>query len=382
MNGGGAQERRSPPDERQARSGEDAPAGASAGGERESAGERSTVRRRIVRWALVLLVAGIGLYLVWPALLSVFTAAPRLRNLSALWLLVMVGGEAASFACYWVLLKLAIACKGWGVIITAQVAGNAFSRIVPGGLASGGALSLGMLKGAGVSAGRAATGLAGAQLISTATLVALPLISLPAIIAGLPVARPLEAVALIGAGIFVLTIIAGAALFSFDRPLLLAGRLFEGARRRLHRPPTEGFPEHLLSERDEIRKALGRGWWIAFPAAAGNWLLDFLVLWAALEATGSVPHASVVLLAYVVASVLGMIPVTPGGLGFVEAGLTGALVLAGVSAQQAVLATLAYRVVAYWIHLPLGLLAYWVFEWRYRGKSLGGGPPARRPARV
>ena len=337
----------------------------------EAAGKRPPTRRSIVRWAIGLLVTAVGLYVVWPALLSVFSAAPRLRDLSPLWFVVMAGGEAASFAGYWVLLKLAITCRGWGIIITAQVAGNAFSRIVPGGLASGGALSLGMFTGAGVSGGRAATGLAGAQLISTATLVALPLLSLPAIIAGLPVARELEAVALIGAGIFALTAIAGVALFALDRPLLLAGRLCEGVQRRLRRPPKRGFPERLLEERDEIRDALGRRWWIAVPAAAGNWLLDFLVLWAALEATGSAPHASLALLAYVVASVLGMIPVTPGGLGFVEAGLTGTLVLAGVPAEQAVLATLAYRVVAYWIHLPLGLLAYWVYEWRYRGKRLG-----------
>jgi uncharacterized protein (TIRG00374 family) len=55
--------------------------------------------------------------------------------------------------------------------------------------------------------------------------------------------------------------------------------------------------------------------------------------------------------------VLGMIPITPGGLGFVEAGLTATLTLAGVSASDAVLATLAYRLVSYWLPLPAGLLA-------------------------
>ena len=44
-----------------------------------------------------------------------------------------------------------------------------------------------------------------------------------------------------------------------------------------------------------------------------------------------------------------------GGLGFVEAGLTATLALAGVGASEAVIATFAYRLMTYWLPLPLGL---------------------------
>ena len=47
-----------------------------------------------------------------------------------------------------------------------------------------------------------------------------------------------------------------------------------------------------------------------------------------------------------------MIPITPGGLGFVEAGLTGVLTLAGVTPEHAVLATLLYRLFSYWLPAP------------------------------
>ena len=57
----------------------------------------------------------------------------------------------------------------------------------------------------------------------------------------------------------------------------------------------------------------------------GNWLFDYLALLAALTAVGSRPRPSLVLLAYVAAALLGMIPITPGGLGFVEAGLAATL---------------------------------------------------------
>jgi hypothetical protein len=64
-----------------------------------------------------------------------------------------------------------------------------------------------------------------------------------------------------------------------------------------------------------------------------------------------------VLLAFCTAQFLGTLPLTPGGLGFVEAGLTGTLVLAGVPAGAAVVATLAYRLVSFWLPIPAGGIA-------------------------
>ncbi|MBJ7471952.1 MAG: flippase-like domain-containing protein, partial [Solirubrobacteraceae bacterium] len=71
---------------------------------------------------------------------------------------------------------------------------------------------------------------------------------------------------------------------------------------------------------------------------------------------------------------LTQIPITPGGIGFVEAGLAATLVLAGVSAADAAVATFAYRLVTYWLPLPVGLVAFLV-DRRF-------GPPAAPPDRV
>jgi hypothetical protein len=67
---------------------------------------------------------------------------------------------------------------------------------------------------------------------------------------------------------------------------------------------------------------------------------------------GANPHPSVVLLAYTSAELLALVPFTPGGLGFVEAGLAGTLTLAGLPGGDALAATLLYRLVSYW--LPVG----------------------------
>ena len=84
-------------------------------------------------------------------------------------------------------------------------------------------------------------------------------------------------------------------------------------------------------------------------------------------------------MAYAVAGIVGMIPATPGGLGLVEARLTGLLVLAQVDSSQAVLATLTYRLASYWVSLCAGPIAYGLFRLRYRGRgspSVEGAAPA------
>ena len=108
--------------------------------------------------------------------------------------------------------------------------------------------------------------------------------------------------------------------------------------------------------------------------AAGRSGLDFLTLYVALSGTGYHPSPAMVLLAYVAATVLTMVPITPGGLGFVEAGLVGTLVLAGVPTGAAALATLAYRLVSFWLPVPVGLPAWFAF--RHRHGRLAPAPPA------
>jgi uncharacterized protein (TIRG00374 family) len=118
-----------------------------------------------------------------------------------------------------------------------------------------------------------------------------------------------------------------------------------------------------------VRRALGERWYLALAGAVGKWGFDYLALVCAVAAVGSRPSPELLLLAYAAASFLGMIPLTPGGLGFVEAGLTGMLVLAGVPGDAAVVATLAYRLVGFWLPLPAGGVAYWLHRRRYGGSG-------------
>ncbi|UGS37588.1 hypothetical protein DSM104329_04005 [Capillimicrobium parvum] len=118
-----------------------------------------------------------------------------------------------------------------------------------------------------------------------------------------------------------------------------------------------------------MKEAFGRRWYVALTSAVGKVGFDYLALLCCLAAVGARPNPSLVLLAYVVGALLAQIPITPGGLGFAEAGLTGMLVAAGVGSQEALVSTLAYRLVSFWLPLPVGGVAYLLFRHRYGAAS-------------
>jgi uncharacterized protein (TIRG00374 family) len=308
---------------------------------------------------VLLAITAISLYLLAPALLNVFGAYDRLDDFNPLWWIAMVALQIGSYACMWAVQKIAMRARRWGPVITSQLASNAFGRVVPGGVAAAGAMQYAMLARGGVAASQAASGMTASSLLVFGILLALPLLALPAVLFGAPVDPGLGRAALIGGVVFLLLCAAGAAAILWDRPLLAIGRVGQAVRNRVlrRRPALTGVPARLLRERNEVREVLGRNWWQALLLSAGRWVLDYLTLLAALTAVHANPRPSTVLLAFCAAQFLGTLPLTPGGLGFVEAGLTGTLVLAGVPAGAAVVSTLAYRLVSFWLPIPAGAIA-------------------------
>ena len=312
----------------------------------------------LAKRGLLLAITAISLYLLAPALLEVFGAFDKLDDFNPLWYVAMVALQIGSYACIWGVQRLAVRARA-GPVVTSQLASNAFGRVVPGGVAAAGAMQYAMLIRAGVPPSAAASGMTASSLLVFGILLALPVLALPAILFGAPVDPGLGRAAIVGGVFFLALIGAGGAAIVFDRPLLLVGRAAQGLRNRVlrRRAPLMGLPQRLLRERNEVRDVLGRRWWEALLLAGGRWLLDYLTLLAALTAVDADPRPSTVLLAFCAVQLLGTLPLTPGGLGFVEAGLTGTLALAGVSAGAAVVATLAYRLVSFWLPIPAGGVA-------------------------
>lgn len=321
---------------------------------------------RVAGRVVPLIVTAVALYLLTPQLLTVFSAFPRLRGFRPLWYPAMVALEVASFACVWQLQRLAFGNLSWFLSITSQLASNSISRIIPGGIAVGGAVQFRMLSRAGCDPVAAGFALTAVSMVTTGIVFGLPLLVLPWLIFGQPAPDGLTAAAILGGMAFAVLVVAGLVLARSDGTVRLLGRGLDRLLRLARRPVTPGLPDLLVVRRDEVLRSLGRRWPAAVLAAAGKWGLDYGALLAALAGAGQHPRPSLILLAYVAASVLAMIPITPGGLGFVEAGLTGTLALAGVPAAAAALSTLVYRLVSFWLPLAAGAPAWIAYRVRYR----------------
>jgi hypothetical protein len=320
---------------------------------------------QIAKRILLLIVTALSLYLLAPKVISVLASWPQLETLKPAWLGLALLFESISYLSLWSMQRVALHATSWFAVGTSQLASGAVGSVVPGGAATAGAVAYRMLTKAGVRSDDVASGLAASSIATTAVTLAMPLLALPAIIGGVAAPRGLIQTAYVGIGGFVAVAVLSAVAFGWDGPLLIVGRAARWLIQRVRRGSAADLPERLLEQRDRMKKTFGRRWHVALAGAVGKVGFDYVALVCCLAAIGARPHASLVLLAYVGGALLALIPVTPGGLGFVEAGLTGLLTAAGVGAQQSLVSTLAYRLVAFWVPLPAGGVAYALFQRRY-----------------
>jgi uncharacterized membrane protein YbhN (UPF0104 family) len=89
----------------------------------------------------------------------------------------------------------------------------------------------------------------------------------------------------------------------------------------------------------------------------GYWAFDNAVLWATYHAVGTSPPITVILMGYLIGQLGGALPL-PGGIGGIDFGLIGALLVYGAPASATVAAVLAYRVILFWLPLLGGAVAF------------------------
>jgi uncharacterized membrane protein YbhN (UPF0104 family) len=107
----------------------------------------------------------------------------------------------------------------------------------------------------------------------------------------------------------------------------------------------------------EAGRVLRRRDWRVIAGSVGYWAFDNAVLWACLRAFGESPAITLVLMGYLIGQLGGLLPV-PGGVGGIDGGLLGALVVYGLPAATAAAAIVAYRVIVFWLPLVLGAAAF------------------------
>ncbi len=94
---------------------------------------------------------------------------------------------------------------------------------------------------------------------------------------------------------------------------------------------------------------------LRLAGAIGYLLFDIAVLWATFSALGISPPIAPLILGYIIGYLANLVPV-PGGVGVLDGGLVGALVIYGISPIGATAAVLVYHAIAFWIPGLGGLL--------------------------
>jgi uncharacterized protein (TIRG00374 family) len=335
---------------------------------------QTTVPVSVRRVALFLIGAFVVIHFLVPQIAGAHRAFYRLGQVDFRWLLLAVALEAASILAYTLLTK-SVLPRGkpqprFDVLLRTQFSTLAVSHVVPGGTAAGSAIGYRLLTEAGVSGTDAAFALA-TQSVGSA--VVLNVLLWLALVASIPLHgyNPLYGTA----GVLGALLIA-----AFATVVVLLMRGEEGsvkvlraaaARLPLVDPDRVVTITRRLADRLRTlaadRALVGRavGW------AAANWLLDAASLWVFVGAFGHWVRLDDLLVAYGLANVLAVLPITPSGLGVVEFVLTSTLVGFGTPRDIALLGVITYRVLNFWLPIPIGGLAYLSLRAEYGVRERG-----------
>ncbi|HEX4127869.1 MAG TPA: YbhN family protein [Acidimicrobiales bacterium] len=312
---------------------------------------------------MVLLLFFIGEYILLPELASARREAHQLTQLNLVWLILGALLEVAALVAYTQLTHTVLspgAPDRWR-LFRINMWGLAISHTLPGGQVPGTAASYRLLtdsnSSANVSGSTAAFGLA-TQGIGSA--VVLNIIFWLALLISIPLQgyNPLYGFAAI-LGVLLLAIFA-AVIFFLTRGERHAAVFLKKVADRLPFVRTETVTSLVQRVADRMKilftssdLLLKAGGW-----AAANWLLDCASLWVFLLAFGAHVDPVDTLVAYGLANILAVIPITPSGLGVVEITVIAILKGFGVPSGVAAAGVLSWRLVNFWLPIPFGGASY------------------------
>ena len=320
---------------------------------------RRWLPRNVKITLMILVFFFIGEYILLPELASARREFHRLTQLNFFWLVLGALLEVAALTAYAQLTHTVLspgAPKRF-TIFRINMWALAVSHVLPGGTVPGTAASYRLLTESEVSGSTAAFGLA-AQGIGSA--VVLNIIFWLALLISIPLRgyNPLYGFAAI-LGVLLIAIFGGLVFF-LTRGEKQAGVLLQKIAHRFPFVRAETITALVQKVADRMKilstssQLLSRaGLW-----AAANWLLDAASLYVFLLAFGARPSPIDVLVAYGLANILAVIPLTPSGLGVVELTIVAVLKGFGVPGDIAAAGVLTWRLVNFWLPIPFGGISY------------------------
>jgi len=316
--------------------------------------------RPVRRITKILLFAFVVQFLVLPQVNGTRKAIRLLGHVNLPYLVAGVALEAAAIVSYALLTRAVLPHEGSPSLFTllrVQLSTLGFSHVAPGGAAAGSPLGYRLLTNAGVAGPEAGFALAtqgmGSAVVLNVLLWLALVVSIP--LNGFnPIYLAAAVVGVLAIGAFALLVV------TLTRGEEKSARVLSAVASHLPLVDRHVVTElvHRVAERlrelgtDRQLLARAAGW------AAANWLFDAASLWVFVAAYGHRVPVVGLLVAFGLANVLAAIPITPGGLGVIEAVLTSTLVGFGTPSAIAILGVATYRLLNFWLPIPLGALAY------------------------
>ena len=343
-------------------------------------------RKRVIAAVVTIVVLVIVFAGILPKFGNYSEAWDAIKDMSAAQLGVLVASVVFSIVVYVFPFQAALPGLHYGPAFMVRQTSFTISNAVPAGGAIGLGVQYGMLAQAGFSGASASAAIGITSVFNLMVTLALPVLG---VLALLLVETP-KASEILGAlgGLAAVVVMVGvfAAILRSENT---ARRLGDWAERvigkvmtRFHRQAPGGITAQILAFRESTVDVVSARW---AALTGSNFLQQFAqfgVLLVALRITETgeatkVPVAAA-FAAFALARLAGFIPLTPGGLGTVDAGLTGLLVTFGATKTDALAATLLWRAASWVPQVLIGVVT--LIIWRARSKKIKEAAVERRAA--
>ncbi|HET8863609.1 MAG TPA: lysylphosphatidylglycerol synthase transmembrane domain-containing protein [Solirubrobacterales bacterium] len=342
-------------------------------------------RRRVAQTLLVVLVLLIGIYFLFPKLVGLGDAMSKLSEAEAIWIVVAIGFELAAIVTYIALFKAVVGGDvlrlSWRETYDINLAGVAATRLFSAGGAGGIALTYWALRRAGMVRHEVARRMV-AFLTLQYVFYPLALIVFGVLLrTGVMPGKASVELTIVPAAISGLVLIFGALA------ALIPADLRERLTAHVHRPRSRAIADKVAKVVATVGEGVrfgfrllihpGRGG-LAVIGAVGYWATNIGILWASFKAFGVHVPLAVVVQGFFLGMVGNLFPLAPAGVGAVDAGMIGAFVLFGIPEGTVFPAILIYRLVAFWLPIPFGVVAFFqlrnrVTHWEAEGLPVDRG---------
>jgi uncharacterized protein (TIRG00374 family) len=336
--------------------------------------------RKLAVTSLFVLLMFAAIYVLVPKLIGLEDAVEKMQEGEWQWFVVAVGFNVLAFGSYVALFRGVIGENlvhlDWRESYQITMAGLAASRVLSAGGAGGVVLSYWALRKAGMKRTEAAMRMVAFLVLLYAFYV------IAVIVFGIL----LETGVLAGPNPVSMTIIpaaiAGGVLLIFLLILLIPGDL----QRRLFLRG-DNWASRLALKLSTVPATIATGSRIAIGflrtprkgglavlGAAGFWASNIGILWATFMAFGIALPIGVLVMGFFVGMAANLAP-DPAGVGAVDGGLIGAFLIFGYPASSVIAAVLVYRLIAFWMPLPPGIVAFLqlrrtVARWEAEGRPV------------